>query len=55
MEDVQEKIKLIRQRLQTTQNRQKSYVDNRRKDLEFKVGDVVFLIVTPLQSVTAGK
>ena len=55
MEDAQEKVKLIRQRLQTAQNRQKSYADNRRKDLEFEVGDRVFLKITPLRSVTAGR
>nr|XP_027062812.1 uncharacterized protein LOC113689206 [Coffea arabica] len=49
------KIKLIRQRLQTAQSRQKSYADNRRKDLEFEVGDHVFLKITPLRSVTAGR
>ena len=46
---------MIRQRLQTAQSRQKSYADNRRKDLEFEVGDKVFLKVTPLRSLTAGK
>nr|XP_027086555.1 uncharacterized protein LOC113708294 [Coffea arabica] len=55
MEDAQEKIKLIRQRLQTAQSRQKSYANNRRKDLEFEVGDQVFLKITPLRSVTAGR
>ncbi|XP_071909748.1 uncharacterized protein [Coffea arabica] len=55
MEEAQEKIKLIRQRLQTAQSRQKSYADNRRKDLEFEVGDQVFLKITPLRSVTAGR
>ena len=30
-----EKIDMIKERLKTTQNTQKSYVDNRRRDLEF--------------------
>nr|XP_027062796.1 uncharacterized protein LOC113689175 [Coffea arabica] len=55
MEEAREKIKLIRQRLQTTQSRQKSYADNRRKDLDFKIGDRVFLKITLLRSVTAGR
>ena len=42
-----EKVKLIQERMRTTQSRQKSYQDKRRKDLEFEVGDHVFLIVTP--------
>ena len=55
MEDTHEKVKLIHQRLQTVQSRQKSYAGNRRKDLEFEIGDLVFLKITPLRSVTAGK
>ena len=42
MEDAREKVKLIRQRLQTAQSRQKSYADNRRKDLEFEIRVHVF-------------
>ncbi|XP_075108941.1 uncharacterized protein LOC142180770 [Nicotiana tabacum] len=34
-----EKVKLIQERLRTAQSRQKSYSDNRRRDLEFAVGD----------------
>ncbi|XP_025664721.1 uncharacterized protein [Arachis hypogaea] len=42
-----EKIKKIRARILTTQSRQKSYADQRRKSLEFEVGEHVFLRVTP--------
>ena len=48
IEDAYEKVKVVHQRLQTVQSRQKSYADNRRKDLEFEVGDKVFLKVTTL-------
>ncbi|XP_071933843.1 uncharacterized protein [Coffea arabica] len=49
-------MKLIRQRIQAAQSRQKSYADNRRKDLEFAVGDQVFLKITPLKmSLMTGK
>ena len=41
------KVKLIQERMRTAQSRQKSYHDKRRKDLEFEVGDHVFLRVTP--------
>ncbi|KAI5343865.1 hypothetical protein L3X38_011741 [Prunus dulcis] len=34
---------MIREKLKTVQDRQKSYVDNKSKDLEFAVGDWVFL------------
>ena len=42
-----DKIKVIRDRLKISQDRQKSYVDNRRRDLEFEVGDMVFLRISP--------
>ena len=34
------------------QNRQKSYTDNRRRDLEFDLGEKVFLKVAPIKRVT---
>ena len=43
--DTSEKVSLIRQRLLTAQSLQKSYVDVRRRPLEFEVGDHVFLKV----------
>ena len=49
--DTSEKMSLIRQRLLTTQSRQKSYADVRRRPLEFEVGDHVFLKVMPKRGV----
>ena len=49
--DTSEKVSLIRQRLLTTQSRQKSYADVRRRPLEFEVGDHVFLKVMPKRGV----
>nr|XP_009774378.1 PREDICTED: uncharacterized protein LOC104224427 [Nicotiana sylvestris]XP_016498320.1 PREDICTED: uncharacterized protein LOC107817059 [Nicotiana tabacum] len=43
VQQTMEKVKLIRDRLHTAQSRQKSYVDVRRRDLEFDVEDWVFL------------
>ena len=45
------KVKLIRERLRTAQSRQKSYSDDRKRDLEFQVGDWVFVKVSPLKGV----
>ncbi|GKD98473.1 putative reverse transcriptase domain-containing protein [Tanacetum coccineum] len=39
------------ERLKTAQNHQKSYADNRRKPLEFSVGDKVLLKVSPRKGV----
>ena len=46
-----EKIQLKRERLKTTQSQQKSYVDNRRRELEFQVDDHVFLKVSLMKNV----
>ena len=42
-----EKVLVIRERIKIAQDRQKSYADNRRKDLSFEEGDHVFLKVSP--------
>ena len=47
-----EKIKLIQQRIKTAQSRQKSYADQRRRELEFETGDHVFLKVSPTTGVS---
>ncbi|KAL4016694.1 hypothetical protein IC575_024351 [Cucumis melo] len=44
-------IKKIRAHMLTAQSRQKIYADVRRKDLEFDVGDMVFLKVAPMKGV----
>ena len=56
VEDAYEKVKVIRQKFQTAQSRQKSYADHRRKDSKFEIGDKVFLKITPLKGkIKAGK
>ena len=49
--DTSEKVSLIRQRLLTAQSQQKSHADQRRRPLEFEVGDHVFLKVMPKRGV----
>ncbi|KAA0036140.1 pol protein [Cucumis melo var. makuwa] len=44
-------IQKIIARMLTAQSRQKSYADERRKDLEFDVKDMVFLKVEPMKGV----
>ncbi|XP_069151841.1 uncharacterized protein [Solanum lycopersicum] len=41
-----DKVKLIQERILAAQSRLKSYADNRHRDLEFQIGDWVFLKVT---------
>ena len=45
------KVKVVREMIKIAQNQQKSYADNRRKDLEFEVRDMIFLKVTPWKGV----
>ena len=42
---------MIQERLKTAQNRQKSYIDVRRRALEFEVDDWVYLKVLPMKGV----
>ncbi|GJS57417.1 putative reverse transcriptase domain-containing protein [Tanacetum coccineum] len=42
-----DKVVLIKEKLKATRDRQKSYADNRRKPLEYEVGDRVSLKVSP--------
>jgi hypothetical protein len=49
--EVERKVKLIRKNLEAAQARQKSYHDKRRKPLQFKVGDFVYLKVSPTKGV----
>ncbi|XP_070007481.1 uncharacterized protein [Nicotiana sylvestris] len=46
-----EKVKVIQERMKTTQSRQKSYTDVHRRELEFQVDDWVFLKVSPIKGV----
>jgi hypothetical protein len=40
---------MIRENLKVAQYRQKSYTDKRRRDLSFKIGDFVYLKVSPMR------
>ena len=51
VQDALEKVKIIRERLLMAQSRQKAYADHRRRELEFSVGDQVFLRVSPMKGV----
>ncbi|XP_070015123.1 uncharacterized protein [Nicotiana sylvestris] len=48
MHQAREKVKIINERLKSAQSHQKSYSDVRRRDLEFKEDDWVFLNVSPM-------
>ena len=50
-QDTHDKVCVIKERMSVTQSRQRSYTDNRRRPLEFKVADRVFLKVSPMRGV----
>jgi transposase InsO family protein len=49
--EAEENIKMVRENLKIAQSRQRSYVDTRRRELSFKVGDFVYLKVSPIRGV----
>ncbi|GKB95607.1 putative reverse transcriptase domain-containing protein, partial [Tanacetum coccineum] len=51
IQETTEKIVQIKQRIQAAQDRQKSYVDLKRKPMEFEIGDRVMLKVLPWKGV----
>nr|GEZ07228.1 putative reverse transcriptase domain-containing protein [Tanacetum cinerariifolium] len=51
VQETTDKIVQINERLKATQDRQKSYANNRRKSLEFSVSDKVLLKVSPWKGV----
>ena len=46
-----EKLKVVHDNLKIARDRQKSYSDNRRKDLQFEIGDRVVLKISPWNGV----
>ncbi|KAA3461956.1 DNA/RNA polymerases superfamily protein [Gossypium australe] len=49
--ETEEKVKLIRNRLKEASDRQKSYADLKHKEIEYAVGDYVFLKVPPWKKI----
>ena len=51
VKDSEEKVQIIQQRLKADSYRQRSYANLKRKDIEFEVGDKVFLKVSPWKKI----
>ncbi|GJV61154.1 putative reverse transcriptase domain-containing protein [Tanacetum coccineum] len=51
VQETTDKVVVIKEKLKAARDRQKSYADNRRKPLEFEVGDRVMLKVSPWKGV----
>ena len=51
VKDMEEKVLIIKQRLKASSDRQRSYANLKRKDIEFEVEDKVFLKVSPWKKI----
>ena len=51
VKEAEEKVHFIQANMKAAQSRQKSYADKRRRPLAFKVGDYVYLKVSPMKGV----
>jgi hypothetical protein len=49
LEEAEKQVRMVRKNLRVTQSRQKSYANHRRRELSFKVGDFVYLKVSPMR------
>jgi hypothetical protein len=49
LREVERQVHMVRENLKLAQSRQKSYADNRRRELRFQVGDFVYLKVSPVR------
>jgi hypothetical protein len=49
LREAERQVQMVRENLKLAQSRQKSYADNRRKELRFQDGDFVYLKVSPMR------
>jgi hypothetical protein len=49
LQEAEKQVHIVRENLQVAQSRQKSYADHRRRELNFEVGDFVYLKVLPMR------
>ena len=52
VKDMEDKVRTIQENLRVAQSRQKSYADPNRRKVVFRVGDLVYLKVSPMKGVT---
>jgi hypothetical protein len=49
LKDAEKQVQMVRKSLKVAQSQQKSYVNKRRRDLSFEIGDFVYLKVSPMR------
>jgi hypothetical protein len=55
LQEAEKQVRMVRENLWIAQSRQKSYVDHRRRELSFEVGDFVYLKVSPMRGLCHSK
>jgi hypothetical protein len=55
LREAERQVQVVRENIQLAQSRQKSYVDHRRRKLSFKVGEFVYLKVSPMSGLSCFK
>ena len=51
IQETEDKVKMIRERLKVVVDRQKSYADFKRKDIQYEINEKMFLKVSPWNKV----
>jgi hypothetical protein len=51
IQEAEDQVCIIRERLKTAQSRQKSYYDRHHQDVSYEIGEKAYLRVTPLKGV----
>jgi hypothetical protein len=49
LREAERQVQMVRENMKLAQSRQKSYADNRIRELRFQVGDFVYLKVSPMR------
>jgi hypothetical protein len=55
LQEAEKQVRMARENLRVAQSRQKSYADHRRRELNSKVGDFVYLKVSPMRGLSCFK
>jgi hypothetical protein len=55
LQEAEKQVCMVRENLRVTQSRQKSYIDHRRREISFEVGDFVYLKVSPMRGLRHSK
>jgi hypothetical protein len=49
LQQAKKQVRMVRENLRVAQSGQKSYADQRRRELSFEVGDFVYINVSPMR------